>query len=148
MLWWHVKKYKPKCNNCGFGVMFFNKWWIIHGFNFLTYDSGINPLAIISLGKEIMVMLTYKDLNNILMRWELCRVLLFNDVWSSSCNLEAILNLRSGDWRLTDARIGARMMDIKRKLELELLSNCCQVVDCKHSANMTSQNIYKLSIDC
>ena len=34
--------------------MFFNKKWIFHGFNFLTNDSGTNPLVIISFRKEIM----------------------------------------------------------------------------------------------
>ena len=28
--------------------------WIFHGYNFLTNDSGINPLVIISFRKEIM----------------------------------------------------------------------------------------------
>ena len=40
-------------------VMFFKKYWIIHGFDFLTSDSGTNPLVIISFGKEIMFYVCY-----------------------------------------------------------------------------------------
>ena len=47
MLQRFTQKYKCKCNNCGFGELFFNNYY-------LTNDSGTHPLVIISFGKKIM----------------------------------------------------------------------------------------------